>query len=49
MFPEVSNFICKMMFLQAGHCNQDRNFKVDIKISKERERERERERGLVIS
>jgi len=29
--------------LQVGHCNQDQNFKVDIKIAKERER------GLVIS
>jgi hypothetical protein len=32
-----------MIFLQAGHCNQDQNFKVDIKISKEREK------GLEIS
>jgi endonuclease I len=32
-----------MIFLQAGHCNQDQDFKVDIKIPKERER------GLVIS
>jgi hypothetical protein len=32
-----------MIFLQAVHCNQDKNFKVDIKISKERET------GLVVS